>query len=73
MEALFASLSALEKRLVDTLDIVRVRGKRGRAVPILIPVDIQHVLNMIANAEVRCKLGLQSPFVFANFSKSFSE
>ena len=72
MEALLANMSTLEKRLVDTQDIVRVRGKRGRAVPIIIPPNIQHVLALIVDNDIRAMLGLEkSQYVFANFSKSF--
>ena len=72
MEALVENLSALEKRLLDSQDIVRVRGKRGRPVPILIPHDIQHVLELITDAHVRAKVCLsESPYVFANFSELF--
>ncbi|KAI0239715.1 hypothetical protein LSAT2_009575 [Lamellibrachia satsuma] len=43
--------------------------KRGRTVSILIPHDIQYILELITDAHVRAKVCLsESPYVFANFS-----
>ena len=55
---------------LDSEDIIRVRGKRGRPVPILIPHDIQHLLELFTDAHVHAQVGvLASLYIFANFSK----
>jgi hypothetical protein len=71
MEGLLGQMSSLERHLVDTHDLVTVRGKGGRPVPILIPQDIQHVLAIITDQKVRelVRISATNPYVFANFGE----
>lgn len=59
-------LSPLERKLLETQDIVTVRGKKGRPVPILIPQDMIVLMQLLLDDEVRGKIGVDtSPYVFA--------
>ena len=71
MEGYMESLSPLEKQLIDSHGIITIRGKKGRAVPVLIPPDVKRVLELLANEEVRKRFGIQeNPYLFANFCES---
>ena len=64
-------LSSLEQHLMTTQQIVTVRGKHGRPVPILIPADILPAMELLTLDLVRKSVGIRSdnPYVFANFGK----
>lgn len=63
---LLSHLSRLESKLVEEQDLVTVRGKHGSPVPIVIPKDIQDLLEMIATKGVREDCGvLDEQYVFA--------
>ena len=63
---LLSHLSPLEEKLVEEQDLVTVRGKHGSPVPIVIPKDIQDLLEMLATEGVRQECGvLDQQYVFA--------
>ncbi|XP_033758150.1 uncharacterized protein LOC117340499 [Pecten maximus] len=64
------SLSDFEKKLLKTQDLVEIRGKTGRGVPVLIPLETQRVLEFLSNKASRDKGGIkaENPYMFANKS-----
>lgn len=69
MAQYITSLSPLEKKLLETQDIVTVRGKKGRGVPIIIPADMETVMQLLLDDDVRKKAGVNtSPYVFASLT-----
>ena len=46
-EDIFNSLSEMEKQLVKRLEVIKTKGKRGRAVPILITPDVKAAMNLL--------------------------
>ena len=70
MEGFLESLSKLEQHLLEANELLVVRGKRGRGVPVLIPADICDLLNCLAEHEVRKSVAVDgSPYLFPNFGK----
>lgn len=66
----FKTLSKLEKNLVMSQDMFTVRGKRGRPVPVIVPADIKHVLDLLQSQEMRQHLGIhESPYLFASLTQ----
>ena len=63
-----SSLSPLEKQLAESLKMIKVMGKRGRTVPILIPAECQVILNKLADEHSRLSAGIEANnrYLFAN-------
>ena len=74
MEELGSTLSELEKQLATTHDLVNIRGKQGRKVPVLIPPFCQRVLGVITDEENRKFVGIlpENPYVFSISGKTLS-
>ena len=47
LQEIQSNLSPMEKHLSDTLDMVYIRGKRGRKVAVIIPVDCQRAMEIL--------------------------
>ena len=62
---ILASLSTLEIQLLNRYELLYSRGKGGRKVPVLLPVEINEALTTLCNAEIRQSLGIESPLLFA--------
>jgi len=62
------SLTPLEQKLATSMDLVQVRGKCGRKVPILIPEDCQVAMNLLA-AHRNEHISASNPYFFANAGK----
>ncbi|XP_014672580.1 PREDICTED: uncharacterized protein LOC106813048 [Priapulus caudatus] len=70
LEEFRADLTDLEKQLVRSHEVLTVRGKRGRPVPVLIPPDVCHLLKLISDEDVRRMADVQgSPYLFPNYGK----
>ncbi len=52
-------------------ELMTVRGKRGSAVPILIPAIAHPAMRFIGDRTVRKALAINSTFFFANSSNEF--
>ena len=64
-------LSKLEKQLIKTHEVVNVRGKHDRPVPILIPPDASPLMSLLASNGVRELVGVgHSPYLFASLNGS---
>jgi hypothetical protein len=65
-------LSALERKLMTSLELLKVMGKRGSKVPVLIPTDCQGVLKKISNRSCRLNAGIKPDniYLFANHGMS---
>lgn len=64
-EEMAKSLSDLERRLASTLELVDIRGKRGRRVPIILTPDItENIQLLIENRKEMCILP-ENEYVFA--------
>ncbi|KAJ8043557.1 hypothetical protein HOLleu_10700 [Holothuria leucospilota] len=59
------SLSPLEEKLLSTLDLVYIRGKRGNAVPVLIPEACKHALDMIIKHRPAVNVSKSNIYIFA--------
>ncbi|XP_013383013.2 uncharacterized protein LOC106153550 [Lingula anatina] len=68
MSQFMSSLSDLEKYLLTAHELITVRGKRGRGVPVLLPPDLYDLLELLASEEVRKAVQVDnSPYLFPNF------
>lgn len=67
-ESLVGDLTDLEKYLLNSQELMKVRGKGGRPVPCLIPEDVQHLLAFISNQKNRDAVGIlkTNRFLFPN-------
>uniref|UniRef100_A0A8W8MKN2 Uncharacterized protein n=1 Tax=Magallana gigas TaxID=29159 RepID=A0A8W8MKN2_MAGGI len=63
-----AELTVLEQKLLESQDLLEVRGKLGRGVPVIVPNDTKRILKYLASADVRVKAGIQpsNDFLFSN-------
>ncbi|XP_076092695.1 uncharacterized protein LOC143064064 [Mytilus galloprovincialis] len=60
-------LTEFEKELLNTQEVVMIRGKGGKAVPVIIPKDAVNVLEYLSNDSIRLKVGIPpSKYLFAN-------
>ncbi|XP_078310283.1 uncharacterized protein LOC111116385 isoform X1 [Crassostrea virginica] len=66
--ALRTHLTDFERMLLKTQDLVEIRGKTGRGVPVLIPNETKEVLNYLSNPIARIKANIkpENPYMFAN-------
>lgn len=69
------TLSELEKQLLKSHEVVTVRGKRSRPVPILIPPDLVGPMKRLANQDIRNRAGIKTsnPYLFANTGRCIVE
>ena len=68
MEEFKQELSSLELYLTKSLNMVEIRGKRGRKVPLLIPEEAQDALAFLVNEKVRKELNPHTrSYIFTNF------
>ena len=56
------SFSNLEKKLANKLDLIKVSGKRGRHVPILLTLDVTEAMNVLVSQ--RCSANIKESNVF---------
>ena len=68
MEEVAVTMSALEKRLSESLQMIHVQGKRGSRVPIIIPEDCVLPIRFITEEKLRTKHHIHpgNNYVFAN-------
>ncbi|XP_033757856.1 uncharacterized protein LOC117340214 [Pecten maximus] len=64
------SLTEFEKSLLESQDLVEIRGKTGRGLPVIIPEETKRVLEFLSNSSCRDKCSIQAEnlFMFANKS-----
>ncbi|OWF47136.1 hypothetical protein KP79_PYT07144 [Mizuhopecten yessoensis] len=67
-ESLESDLSPVEKHLLESQEFLRVRGKRGRPVPVIIPPDAKRALAFLASVKGRRSSGIVegNPYLFPN-------
>ncbi|XP_071149520.1 uncharacterized protein [Mytilus edulis] len=67
-DSLSKDFTEVEKYLVEKQDLMTVRGKRGRPVPVIIPPDCRRALSFLANNEQRklAKIVQGNPYLFPN-------
>ncbi|KAK3108247.1 hypothetical protein FSP39_004029 [Pinctada imbricata] len=63
-----AELTKMEKTLLETQELLEIRGKCGKKVPVLLPLEVKDAMNYLADPIVRDKCGIQrdNPYIFAN-------
>ncbi|XP_033740934.1 uncharacterized protein LOC117327839, partial [Pecten maximus] len=61
-------LTELEQYLLDSQELIKIRGKNGKMVPILVPEDAQKPMEFITSTAVRRAVGVKTwnTFVFGN-------
>lgn len=61
-------LTTFERELLKRQEVVEIRGKTGRGVPVILPQDVKRAIAYLADENVRSKAGIQScsPYFFAN-------
>ncbi|VDI46116.1 Hypothetical predicted protein [Mytilus galloprovincialis] len=57
-ESLVGELSKVELHLLKSQDLMKVRGKGNRPVPVLIPADLKGPLDFLASSSVRKQAGI---------------
>lgn len=70
MKEIKDSLTSLEKRLMDSLDVVHVRGKRGRQVPVLMEVDVLAAMEALGQHRNALGICLKNIYLFATPTRS---
>ncbi|XP_069105224.1 uncharacterized protein [Argopecten irradians] len=65
-------MSELEMHLVESQELIKIRGKNGKTVPVLVPDDTKEALSFIAEDNVRRAVGIKTwnPYLFANTGDS---
>ena len=64
-------LTALERKLLESLDMVEVRGKRGRKVPVLIPEDCRAAMVYLAQNRQCGWISDENVYFFATQGKRY--
>lgn len=64
-EELKQSLSPLENKLASVLSVVKIVGKRGRIVPIILTKEMKESLDLIIVKRVQYGIRNENPYVFA--------
>ncbi|XP_057666792.1 uncharacterized protein LOC130900289 [Diorhabda carinulata] len=59
------SLTPLEVKLANALTIVKIIGKRGRIVPIILTEDMKESVDLIISKRIQNGILAENPFVFA--------
>lgn len=61
------SLSEFERKLVEEQDVIEIRGKCGKCVPVIIPKHVRGILAHLCNQSVRAAAGIpdSSVYIFA--------
>ena len=59
-------LSPIEKELAKRLDMVKIKGKRGRHVPVLITSDIIEAMNILCKTRQKGQISTKNIYMFAN-------
>ncbi len=69
-KAMRTELSPLQLCLLESQEMMEVRGKGGRGVPVIVPPDLKPVLQYLVNADAREESGVQSAnkYMFPNKS-----
>ena len=52
-EHMAGPITPFEKKLIESQQVLEIRGKTGKAVPVIIPRDALHVLEFISNPVIR--------------------
>ncbi|XP_033758006.1 uncharacterized protein LOC117340354 [Pecten maximus] len=65
-ESLIGELTDLERKLLESHDLMVVRGKRTRPVPVIIPESVKNCMSYIANSNIREKVGIEGRWLFAS-------
>ncbi|XP_041466027.1 uncharacterized protein LOC121416603 [Lytechinus variegatus] len=71
-DEIFASLSPAEKIAASRLNLVMVRGKRDRGVPILLTKEMTECVNILIEQRDRVGINEDNPFVFACLGNSLN-
>ncbi|ESO91856.1 hypothetical protein LOTGIDRAFT_163215 [Lottia gigantea] len=69
-EDIYSSLSRFEKKLVETLNRVEIRGKRGRRVPILFTNAQKSRIDLLIQTRGKCDIDKKNIYVFARCGQS---
>ncbi|XP_069109552.1 uncharacterized protein [Argopecten irradians] len=66
-EKILGECTALEKKLLDDQELMTVRGKTGRGVPVIIPKDCRSGLHFLCNQQIRRAAGIaeSNEYIFA--------
>ncbi|XP_033725163.1 uncharacterized protein LOC117315128 [Pecten maximus] len=61
-------LTKFEKRLVEDQDVIEIRGKCGKFVPVIVPKHARRILKFLTSDNVRRSAGVseRNPYVFAS-------
>ena len=61
-------ITPFEKKLIESQQVFEIRGKTGKAVPVIIPRDALHVLEFISNPVIRdmVDVSTKNPYIFAS-------
>lgn len=63
-DEIFSSLSEFEKKLANKLDLIKIKGKRGRHVPLILTPDVSKAMSiLVKNREF---INKENNFCFAN-------
>lgn len=62
---IISTLSPIEKKLMDRLQLVEIVGKKNRKVPVLLTKDMWNALDLLNSKRNAIGVPLQNPFLFA--------
>uniref|UniRef100_K1RM77 Uncharacterized protein n=1 Tax=Magallana gigas TaxID=29159 RepID=K1RM77_MAGGI len=65
---LMKELTSFEAHLLMTQEVVEIRGKVGRCVPVILPLETRQALSSIASKIVRkaCSIPVESSYIFGS-------
>ena len=63
-DEIYSSLTTFEKKLAQGLDLIKIKGKHGRHVPLIITEDVSKALSILSKN--RSHIKEENPYFFAN-------
>ncbi|XP_068758091.1 uncharacterized protein [Montipora capricornis] len=60
-----ASLNGIEQQLLHRLDMVEIKGKRGRKVPLLLTKEVKEAIDVLVKKRTEVGINQKNPYLFA--------
>ncbi|XP_044176576.1 uncharacterized protein LOC114951566 isoform X7 [Acropora millepora] len=60
-----ASLNGIEQQLLQRLDMVEIKGKRGRKVPLLLTKEVKEAIDVLVEKRTEVGINQENPYLFA--------
>ncbi len=69
-QEIFESLTDIEKKLAESHVLIKIKGKRGKHVPCLLPSDAKGAMDVLALKRHKLGIHKENPYFFATPTKT---